>query len=142
MTEPTDVFLFTLYWTLIFYLPTFALAGFYAFFNLAFPPVPSKQEESAIHPGAESTDDVELHSLIRQASRTTTNRAKPNERRSRLAFATLVLLFYGVLSLLGATLGSAVVGFILAGLFQAGGFYMSTCVSHYLKDQYLLTEAI
>lgn len=90
--------------------------------------MPNKHEDANESGLIESDQDVELHSLLRQTSRTTTARTKPNERRSRLAFATLVLLIYGGLSLLGATLGSAVVGFILAGLFKSGGFYMSTYV--------------
>ncbi|TFK73735.1 hypothetical protein BDN72DRAFT_893698 [Pluteus cervinus] len=41
-----DTFVFTLYWTLILYLPVFFLCGLYAFFNLNFPP--SKLRHSRI----------------------------------------------------------------------------------------------
>ncbi|KAG9318965.1 hypothetical protein JVU11DRAFT_1080 [Chiua virens] len=38
LTNSTDVFRFTLYWTLIFHLPFNFIAGLYAFFNFLFPP--------------------------------------------------------------------------------------------------------
>ncbi|KAF8648897.1 hypothetical protein AX16_006151 [Volvariella volvacea WC 439] len=53
---------------------------------------------------------------------------KANERRSRLAFALLVLLAFCVLSLAGAVVGAAVVGFTVMGLYKAGGYHMSTWI--------------
>ncbi|KAF9554957.1 hypothetical protein CPC08DRAFT_149799 [Agrocybe pediades] len=42
-----DIFRFTLYWTLIFYMPIFLLCGLYAFWNYASPPVPRKMGSSS-----------------------------------------------------------------------------------------------
>lgn len=51
---------------------------------------------------------------------------KEKERRSRLAFALLVLLTFLVLSVAGAVVGAAVLGFTVTGLYQAAEFNMST----------------
>jgi hypothetical protein len=51
---------------------------------------------------------------------------RPNERRSRLTFALLVVFVYLLCGLAGAVLSSILGGYILAGLFEAGGFNMST----------------
>lgn len=53
---------------------------------------------------------------------------KPNERRSRWAFALLVFLGFTTFAVAGAVIGSAIIGYILAALFQAGKYNMSTCV--------------
>ncbi|KAF8549869.1 hypothetical protein OG21DRAFT_1599017 [Imleria badia] len=44
LTEPDDIFKFTLYWTLIFHLPFNFIAGLYAFFNFLFPPARSVRD--------------------------------------------------------------------------------------------------
>ncbi|KAF5372210.1 hypothetical protein D9758_005088 [Tetrapyrgos nigripes] len=53
---------------------------------------------------------------------------KQNERRSRLTFGLLVLFVFLAASLLGAVISSAIIGFVIAGLYKAGGFYISTWV--------------
>jgi hypothetical protein len=117
----TDIFRFTLYWSLIFHIPFNFIAGTYAFFNFLFPP-------------ARPTNDFPLlsPSLTRvETSASPQEWPKPprvNARRSRLTFALLVLLTFLSLSLVSAVVGAAVVGFVLAGVYKAGGFYMSTCV--------------
>ena len=49
-----------------------------------------------------------------------------NERRSRVTFAFLVALTFIICSVGGAVIGSAVTGYVMAGLFKAAGFNMST----------------
>ncbi|KAI0642399.1 hypothetical protein C8Q79DRAFT_251762 [Trametes meyenii] len=147
--DPHDVFRFTLYWTLILYTPAYALCGAYAFLNLAFPPlrVPlttagkAKAKAKAPRPGSGSYrsvpsvpgERIPLRRYSRQlgpgggqsGGRTP---ARPNERRSRLTFALLVLLVFAVFAVAGALVGSAVVGYVLAGLFKAAEYNMSTWI--------------
>ena len=54
--------------------------------------------------------------------------AKQNERRSRLTFALIVVICFAVLALGGAVVGSAAIGYVLAGLFRAAKYDMSTYV--------------
>jgi hypothetical protein len=57
-------------------------------------------------------------------------RSKPklNEHRSRVTFALIVLFTYLVCALAGAVLASLIGGYILAGVFKAAEYNMSTCV--------------
>ncbi|KAJ7114084.1 hypothetical protein C8R44DRAFT_710503 [Mycena epipterygia] len=130
LTHPIDVFRFTLYWTLIFYTPIFLFCGLYAFFNLTFPPTrhstPTRREAS---------DDASYPlTLLPYSPRDGSApllrppKPKPNEGRSRTTFAILVLLTFIALSLAGASLGSAVIGFVLAGIYKLAKYNMSTWI--------------
>ncbi|KAI8985617.1 hypothetical protein BD414DRAFT_417091 [Trametes punicea] len=137
--DPHDIFRFTLYWTLVFYMPTYVLCGTYAFFNLAFPPprdLRKPQKTRSNSRGAETIPlrrygdrqlDVEsdAHNQLRMPSRSP---AKLKARRSRLTFGMLVFLTFATVAVAGAVVGSAVVGYVLAGLFKAAKYNMSTCV--------------
>ncbi|KAL0953675.1 hypothetical protein HGRIS_004873 [Hohenbuehelia grisea] len=125
LTDANDVFRFTLYWNLVLHTPVFLACGLYAFFNLSFPPTRrtahEHSAESAIPMSPLSPDD-------RVRLLKPTKPAKQNERRSRLAFALLVLFSFTALGVAGAVIGSAVMGYVLAALFKAGKFHMSTWV--------------
>ncbi|PAV19976.1 integral membrane [Pyrrhoderma noxium] len=195
-----DIFRFTFYWTLIFYIPVFVLCGIIAFINIAFAPNPYKNrlypqtqffylfgsrfrllrnnirlrkasratEETEEHPLALSTfssaasptsttpfvpnvfpsadtrnfnsqglSSPTPHSVLGTAhpsasslpsSRRLPPRPKTNVHRTRAVYALLVLLFFFASGLLGAVIGSAVVGYLLAALYKAGNFNMSTWI--------------
>ncbi|KAI0796182.1 hypothetical protein C8Q75DRAFT_803219 [Abortiporus biennis] len=205
-----DIYIFTLYWTLIFYTPAFVFCGIYAFLNLTFPasrsdsniqkgkkearpllftssknrarsrshpngygqlsdefgvgrsgangdhagiplrPYKSSQSpqlqnqthtqltaRSSLSPdmglGLSPTSHTHPHNPY-SSSRSQTPRSggfqrpKQNEGRSRLTFALLVLTAFLFFGFAGAVVGSAVIGFTLAGLFKAGKFNMSTWI--------------
>ncbi|KAI0630767.1 hypothetical protein C8Q77DRAFT_1135098 [Trametes polyzona] len=136
--DPHDIFRFTLYWTLIFYVPAYILCGTYAFLNLAFPPfrAPHKSRKSRTESGpayrsVDGGDDIPLRRYDNQLGADPPRaplrgRAKQNEKRSRLTFALLVLLVYAFFALAGAVVGSAIIGYVLAGLFKAAKYNMST----------------
>ncbi|KAF8903465.1 hypothetical protein CPB84DRAFT_1677951 [Gymnopilus junonius] len=122
-----DIFRFTLYWTLIFYTPPFLICGLYAFWNYAFPP-------STIPPSI--PEAYPLSSMVSRSPQFPTDAPpmqptklpRTNERRSRVAFALIVLLTFLTLSVAGAVIASAIMGFIVAGLYKAGNFHMSTWI--------------
>ncbi|KAH7903526.1 hypothetical protein BJ138DRAFT_131366 [Hygrophoropsis aurantiaca] len=127
--QPDDIFKFTLYWTLIFHIPFYLACGTYAFFNFTFPP----HRRRGIH--VYGGDPMALSLSVRAPTHAEPALAsvsakppRPNARRSRVTFAVLVLLTFLFVSLCGAVLGAAVVGFLLAGVYQAGGFSMSTWI--------------
>ncbi|KAJ6568406.1 hypothetical protein DFH09DRAFT_1363111 [Mycena vulgaris] len=131
LTHPIDVFRFTLYWNLIFYTPIFLFCGLYAFFNLTFPPTrhanPARREAS----DASSYPLTLLPYSPRDASAPLLRPPKPkkpNQGRSRTTFAILVFLTFIFLSVAGAFLGSAIIGFVLAGLYKLAKFNMSTWI--------------
>ncbi|KIK52915.1 hypothetical protein GYMLUDRAFT_207788 [Collybiopsis luxurians FD-317 M1] len=194
LVDSGDVFRFTLYWTLVFYIPVFVIFGLYAFFNLSFPPAKTNGRKNGLrasHQHDETEDDYgdereEGILMTPRPSRTLPNgyetlrsditslpssphfrsptsashpillspstpagllyppspttrisrnprqrnkkRKLKNERRSRVTFALLVLLSFLLLSLIGAVISSAIVGYVLTGLYRAGKFYMSTWV--------------
>ncbi|KAH8116235.1 hypothetical protein DFH11DRAFT_1725039 [Phellopilus nigrolimitatus] len=156
---PNDVFRFTFYWTLVFYVPLFALCGALAFLNIACAPTPRHAARALpfAHAGTGSPPP-EAHPLAlttfssaasptsatpfapalgpspyrtRASSAAAGPRRTPpklNPHRTRAAYALLVLLAFLAAGLLGAALGSAVLGYVLAALYKAGRFHMSTCV--------------
>jgi len=181
LVHSQDVFRFTLYWTLVFYMPVFFIFGLYAFLNLSFPPrrrtytkIEREEEEeeeeetegvetypmspnithshNPTHNGYETLRSELTSPLHHRSSRSTTHpvllsptspttdliyplqskqarKKRPkNARRSRVTFALLVLFTFLLLSLIGAVISSAIVGYILWGLYKAGGFFMSTWV--------------
>ncbi|KAK0494318.1 hypothetical protein EDD18DRAFT_366685 [Armillaria luteobubalina] len=111
-----DIFSFTLYWTLIFYTPVFALCGALAFLNVSFPlrhvyePLPSSKEYPLM--------SLKLQPRAR----------KPNERRSRATFALIVSLTFLAISVIGAVFRSTIMSLVVFGLFKAGKYNMSTWV--------------
>lgn len=144
----SEIFLFTLYWTLVLYMPSFILCGTYAFFNLSLPPRRPqrpgyrRRSSTAASSGAfrrNGTDsesiplrryerqslaaDVTAQSQLRLPSRSP---AKQNERRSRLAFAVLVFMMFAAFAVGGAVVGSVILGYVTAGLFKAAKYNMST----------------
>ncbi|KAJ3804738.1 hypothetical protein EV368DRAFT_45612 [Lentinula lateritia] len=133
LVNSQDVFRFTLYWTLVFYIPVFVLFGLYAFFNLTFPPHTNRK--IAIHSKPYiSYSEPSFSLIVRNSSKplntnevTKANKSK-NAARSRITFALLVFFGFLILSLIGAVVSSAIVGYILTGLYKAGKFYMSTWV--------------
>jgi len=122
----TDIFKFTLYWTLIFHTPIFFFCGLYAFWNYVFPPLPRPPSP------LQTLDSTYQLSSMAPKSAVSLIRPrklpKPKERRSRLAFAVIVLLTFVVLSVAGAVMSSAILGFIAAGLYKVADFNMSTWV--------------
>lgn len=53
-------------------------------------------------------------------------RARHNERRSRLTFSIIVAFTFAACAIAGAVIGSAITGYVMAGLFKAAHFNMST----------------
>ncbi|KAI0092742.1 hypothetical protein BDY19DRAFT_983330 [Irpex rosettiformis] len=154
LDDPNDVFRFTLYWTLIFYTPAYILCGTYAFVNLAFTPesrvrrllhlAPPKHKYSAVP--TNHKQDIPLKHIHKSSipshlhdnTHTTGTRAsgrpriRQNERRSRLTFAVLVLLGFAVCAVAGAVIGSAILGYVMAGVFAAANYHMSTWMPLFL----------
>ncbi|KAL1684137.1 hypothetical protein EV122DRAFT_257143 [Schizophyllum commune] len=123
----SDVFTYTLYWTFIFYIPAFVLCGFYAFFNLAFPPRHNRKGHTQ-HYFEASENSYVLAPLIGTGVRAPPRAPKQNEGRSRLTFALLVLFAFLTLGLLGSVISSLVIGYVLYGLYRAGNYNMSTWI--------------
>jgi len=130
LSNANDVFRFTLYWSLVLHTPIFFLCGLYAFFNLSFPPNRSVHEDDLPGGGIPLSpfSPLDKTRLLKPPKS-----PKLNERRSRLTFSLLVLLFFTALGVAGAVIGAAVMGYVLAALFKAGRFNMSTWVPFLLS---------
>jgi len=144
--RPHDVFRFTLYWTLIFYVPLFLLCGCYAFWNYAFPPSMHSFSKTTHGAGGKHYRARYHHKSIGHLSSTPVPESidlapvrgpkkpvKVNERRSRVTFALIVLFTFITLSLAGAVIGSAILGFVTAGLYHVARFHMSTWIPFLLS---------
>ncbi|KAF8998102.1 hypothetical protein BDQ17DRAFT_1544121 [Cyathus striatus] len=121
-----DIFIFTLFWTLLFYMPIFFVTGMYAFWNYTFPP----SKSSVVVSKLVRETPIPLTPLYVRRSVLPPPPKPPrvNERRSRLAFALIVLFLFLGLGLAGAIVSSAVLGFATAGLYKAADFHMSTWI--------------
>ncbi|KAF8199094.1 hypothetical protein BJ912DRAFT_950887 [Pholiota molesta] len=119
-----DIFKFTLYWTLVFYTPIFLVCGLYAFWNYAFPPSRLAAPDTRNRPESYQLTPMNVVTPPIQP----VIPPKPHERRSRVAFALIVLLTFLTLSVAGAVIGSAIMGSVAAGLYKAGNFHMSTWI--------------
>ncbi|KAE9392307.1 hypothetical protein BT96DRAFT_967434 [Gymnopus androsaceus JB14] len=120
LVHSQDVFRFTLYWTLVFYMPIFFLTS---------PSTHPRSPTSATHPFLLSpTSPTTGHIYPPLQTKQVRKKRPKNARRSRATFALLVLFTFLLLSLIGAVVSSAIVGYILTGLYKAGGFFMSTWV--------------
>jgi len=122
-----DIFRFTLYWTLIFYTPPFLVCGLYAFWNYGFPPSPHIASSQSLPESYRLSSRTPLLTSDTPALQPT-KLPKTNERRSRVAFALIVLLTFLMLSVAGAVIASAITGFVTAGLYKAANFHMSTWI--------------
>ncbi|EIN03891.1 hypothetical protein PUNSTDRAFT_93648 [Punctularia strigosozonata HHB-11173 SS5] len=133
--DPNDVFRFTLYWSFVFYLPPFIFCGLYAALNLAFPPTRQLHPTARVRQQPTATSPEAHLLLVRpptgasaRTSRSQGQRPRVNERRSRATFALLVLATYIAAGFAGAIIASVVGGFIIAGLYSAGHYNISTWV--------------
>lgn len=138
--DPTDIFRFTLYWTLVFYTPAFFLCGTYAFLNLLFTPQSRVRRYLRLAPSERNTSPELPLQTLKPVPRSpvdsadaaspckTNSKHRPNERRSRLTFALLVALTFAGTAVGGAVVGSAVLGYVMAGLFKVARFNMSTWI--------------
>lgn len=142
------VFRFTLFWTLVLYVPAFMVCATYAFLNLSFPPRRPDRKGHKNGTGASNRGtsfgsvDAENIPLRRRdgqrpgaGSRTQSQFRVPsrapvrqNETRSRLTFAVLVFMLFATFALGSAVIGSAIIGYTLAGLYKAGDYNLSTYV--------------
>lgn len=107
----SDVFRFTLYWTIVLCVPIYFLCATLAFCNV-------------VAPGKKQRDYGEAWEM--QLLGHSQRPRKTNERRSRLTFALLVVFIFLAMSLLGALIGSTITSLILLGMFRSGGYSMST----------------
>ncbi|KAJ7261887.1 hypothetical protein C8J57DRAFT_1450832 [Mycena rebaudengoi] len=130
LTHPRDVFRFTLYWNLIFYTPIFLVCGLYAFLNFTFPPARHLNPVARREISDEAAHSVNLLPFSPRDASAPLLRPKPrhNPGRSRITFALLVFLIFITLSIAGASLGSAVLGYALAGIYKLAKFNMSTWI--------------
>jgi len=110
---PKDVYLFTLYWTFILYAPLFLITGTCASLFIALEPLRRVRTRAS-----SSTPD----------KRTKAKAPKPSRKRS-IAYGAAVFLAYAIAGTLLTVFGSTVVGFLIAGVYAAGKFKVSTCVA-------------
>jgi len=107
-----DIYVFTLYWTLILYLPLFLLTGSCAALLLAFESVRRERIPFSRH----------------ESDRLAKPSATGGTRHRSIAYSIAVLLLYGIAGVLLSVMSSTVVGFLIAGVYAAGKFRVSTWI--------------
>lgn len=98
------------------YIPSFIICGTYAFLNIVI--APSQPPHNISSPKNET--------LAVSGTAPRTALPKTNHRRNRATYALLVLSTFLALGITGAVISSAIGGYVLAALFKAGHFNMST----------------
>lgn len=114
------------------------LCSIYAFVNLAFTPESRVRRflflASPKYSAVPTRSDIPLKSIrntptqLQVDSHVThgRSRVRPNERRSRVTFALIVVLVFACCAVGGAVVGSAVLGYVMAGVFKVADYHMST----------------
>jgi len=147
LTHAGDVFRFTFFWTLIFNSLFFIVTGGIACFNILYPPRRDNKgitsasltgnrapQSNAMIPLTPLTSarspDLLLPELPETVDAEEPRVATPrkNVHRSRITYALLTLLTFLVTALAASFIWSAVVGYVLWAVFQAGDFNVSTCL--------------
>ena len=118
--HPEDVYLFTLYWTLILYAPLFLITGTCAALILALEPL------RRIRTRASLASNGRAQSMLINAP-----------RKRSVAYGAVVFFVYIIVGTWLAVFGSTVVGFLIAAVYESGKFKVSTCVVTHKRHQAL-----
>jgi hypothetical protein len=151
-TKRTDVFRFTFYWTLIFHSLFFLITGGIACFNIVYPARRDKNEtlsasltrDGTTQPARQSHPMIPLTPLTSAQSPDPLLAERPemadadaeepcapqaprkNVHRSQLTYGLFTLLAFLITTVGTSLVQSAVVGYVLWAMFQAGDFNVST----------------
>jgi len=152
LTHGGDVFRFTFYWTLIFHSLFFLITGGIAYFNIVYPARRDKNEtvsasltrDGATQPARQSHPMIPLTPLTSAQSPDPLLAERPemadaeeprppqaprkNVHRSRLTYGLFTLLAFFITAVATSLVQSAVVGYVLWAMFQAGDFNVSTWI--------------
>jgi hypothetical protein len=145
------VFRFTFYWTLIFHSLFFLITGGIACFNIVYPSHRCKNEvtpasltrDGAAQPTRQSHSGAMIpltpltsaqspepllaeHPEIPDADEPRAPEARKNVHRSRVTYGLSTLLGFFITAVATSLVESAVVGYVLWAVFQAGDFNVST----------------
>ncbi|KAF8527323.1 hypothetical protein JB92DRAFT_2783596 [Gautieria morchelliformis] len=105
-----DVYVFTLYWSFIFYTPLFVITGACAALLLALKPLRS------------------IHALPTTSTVSNNGKLTNSLPKRAIVYGGVVFLVYIIVGTGLAVIGSTVVGFLIAGVYEAGRFQVSTWV--------------
>ncbi|KAI0310902.1 hypothetical protein OF83DRAFT_1153300 [Amylostereum chailletii] len=156
LSNAGDIFRFTFFWMLVFHAPMFLASGALAFFNIIYPPRRARHVAdlnpdiripmSALphpHPASPSPPQSPVlspspyaallprygkpHAPTDAGAGAASKRGK-NVVRSRATFAVLTLFAFFLAIVASSLLQSLVLGYILAGVYAAAKYNMSTWV--------------
>jgi hypothetical protein len=144
-----DVFRFTFFWTLVFNSLFFIITSGIACFNIVYPPRRNNDKEGITSASSTRNDAPQSYPMIPLTPLTSARspdlllpelsetvdaegprvpQPRKNVHRSRITYALLTLLTFLVTALAASFIWSAVVGYVLWAVFQAGSFNVSTWV--------------